>query len=179
MTNYPTPRFLPETHARHAGLRELTIPVAIKIARATDRQRLLQLAAAFRKETGGDLKRSETRAIGQLLAEPDRGRVYLIAACDKFIGYAVLCYGFSIEYGGRDAFLDEIYVTPGARRQGIGGQALKLLEAEAKADRVKALHLEVLEDNVRAESLYRRAGFVDRNSTMMTKTLTVADRIAP
>ncbi|MCG8560986.1 MAG: GNAT family N-acetyltransferase [Hyphomicrobiales bacterium] len=178
MTHYPTPRFLPESGARQTIRREITIPVAIKIARVSDRQKLLQFAAAFRKESGSELRRSESRAIGQLLSEPDHGRAYLISAHDRVIGHAVLCYGFSIEYGGRDAFLDEIYITPGARGQGIGGQVLKLLEAEATADRVRALHLEVLEDHVRVESFYRRAGFADRNSTLMTKRLTVGDRFA-
>ena len=52
------------------------------------------------------------RVLGELLSDPSLGRVWVITSGDEPVGYAVLTLGYSVEYGGRDAFLDELYVQP-------------------------------------------------------------------
>lgn len=110
-------------------------------------------------------------ALVQLLQNPSLGRVWLVYASDRPIGYVVLTLGFSLEYHGLDAFIDEIYLAPTYRGQGIGKQVLAFVENEARRLGVKALHLEVERHNQRARSLYRRLGFSDQERFLLNKWL--------
>jgi GNAT superfamily N-acetyltransferase len=65
-------------------------------------------------------ERRARRALEELLTSPDLGRIWLIVARGAAVGYVVLTLGFSLEYGGRDAFIDEFYVQPQSRGQGFG-----------------------------------------------------------
>jgi hypothetical protein len=40
---------------------------------------------------------------------------------DELAGYVILTLGFSVEYRGREAFVDELYVEEKFRRQGLAG----------------------------------------------------------
>lgn len=47
--------------------------------------------------------------------DSDNGRIYLISKDNICVGYVAICFGYSIELAGRDAFVDELFVTPAAR----------------------------------------------------------------
>ena len=87
------------------------------------------------------------------------GAVWDIRRSGALIGYVALCFGYSIEFGGRDAFIDEFFLVPEARGKGIGGRVLDAVKAEAAAAGVTALHLEVEQDNEVARRLYASHGF--------------------
>ncbi len=110
-------------------------------------------------------------AFRSLLDQPERGRIWMLAVCEETVGYIVLTIGFSFEFHGTDAFIDELYVAPEFRRRGFGMRAVERLEAEAKKLGVNAVHLEVDKGNDPAFALYRRAGFEDHNRFLMTKWL--------
>lgn len=110
-------------------------------------------------------------ALGRLLAEPQRGRVLIVGDAGSIMGYAAVVFGYSIEFHGVDAFLDEIYVLPTERGNGIGKTLLDAAEALCKAEGVVALHLEVDHSNPRAHELYVRRGFKDHTRHLMTKRL--------
>jgi len=99
-----------------------------------------------------------------LLGAPDQGRILLVQS-DKsdIVGYAVLAFGFSLEFGGRDAFLDELFIAEAFRGQGIGSAALSAVCTWARREYLCALHLQVERDNKAAKALYNRAGFEDRS----------------
>jgi ribosomal protein S18 acetylase RimI-like enzyme len=105
------------------------------------------------------------------LEHPERGRIWTLLVNEKPAGYIVLTLGFSFEFHGMDAFVDELYVLPEFRRRGFGMQAVRHLEAEAKNLGVNALHLEVDKGNDSAFELYRRTGFAYHNRFLMTKWL--------
>ena len=63
---------------------------------------------------------------------------------------------------------------PGQRGLGVASRALELMQEMARADGIKALHLEVMDGNEGAARLYRRHGWEMRESRMMTKLLTRA-----
>ncbi len=87
-------------------------------------------------------------------------------------GYVALSFGFSIELGGRDAFLDEFFIRESVRGRGMGSQALMTLVPMLRDMGVKALHMEVDHDNPKAMKLYQRAGFKARSEYfLMTRTL--------
>jgi hypothetical protein len=56
-------------------------------------------------------------ALEQLLCEQAFGRIWLIIVKDETIGYIVVTFGYSLEYHGRDAFIDEIFIAAGHRNQ--------------------------------------------------------------
>jgi ribosomal protein S18 acetylase RimI-like enzyme len=87
------------------------------------------------------------------------------------VGYAVLTLGHSIEYQGRDGFVDEIYVRPAWRRRGVARELLRALEEEAVAVGVRALHLEVERQKEAVQALYHHLGFEDHDRVLMTKQL--------
>jgi ribosomal protein S18 acetylase RimI-like enzyme len=108
-------------------------------------------------------------ALNKILADASLGRVYLMLADEMVAGYIVLTFGFSLEYQGRDAFVDELYVKESYRGQGIGKRCLQFIEGVCREIGVKALHLEVERANTRAQAVYRGAGFVEHDRYLMTK----------
>jgi GNAT superfamily N-acetyltransferase len=109
--------------------------------------------------------------LGELLAHPDWGRAWLLIADRKPVGYAVVALAFSLEFGGRSAFLDELFVRPSARGRGVGSIALRLLQQACRGLGARSVALEVHLDNARAEALYRREGFVSNGRQLMTRRL--------
>ena len=58
-----------------------------------------------------------------------------------------------------------------ARDQGRGKQVMGLVETEAGALGVNALHLEVGTGNARGQALYRKSGFAESGRLLMSKRL--------
>jgi GNAT superfamily N-acetyltransferase len=115
-------------------------------------------------------------ALQQLLKDPSRGGLWFIETDGVFIGYFVLTLGFSLEFAGRFALLDEFYVEPAHRGRGIGAQALEFIQFTAESLGVAAIRLEVDRANPRLESFYRRAGFEAHDRNLMTKWLAKSSR---
>jgi ribosomal protein S18 acetylase RimI-like enzyme len=107
----------------------------------------------------------------EFLADPSLGRAWILSEGTTTAGYIVLTLGYSFEYHGRDAFVDELYVEPQYRRRGIGRKAIEFVEEEARKMGVTALHLEVDHGNDQALELYQRAGYRDHDRYLMTKWL--------
>jgi len=104
-------------------------------------------------------------------AHPDFGKAWLIDVGNQTAGYVILTLGFSFEYHGREAFIDELYLEPKFRGQGFGTQAMEFVAGRARALGVNAIHLEVDPQNDAAVSLYRRLDYRDHWRCLMTKWL--------
>lgn len=125
---------------------------------------LLQLVADYHAFEQLQTTASErSKSIALLMENEQLGRPFLIIEDGQPIGYIVLCFGFSIEFGGIDAFVDEFYLVPSARGMGIGGHTLELVKRKAASLGVVALHLEVAKGNDRARKLYSKHGFAPRD----------------
>jgi diamine N-acetyltransferase len=108
-------------------------------------------------------------ALSTLLRDPNLGRVWLILDGNDPVGYVVICFGYSLEWLGRDAFVDEFYLMEEYRRRGWGRKAMAFVEDAARSLNVRALHLEVVQQNTAALQVYRKLGFKDRQSTFLSK----------
>ncbi len=113
-------------------------------------------------------------ALITLLRDPNLGRVWLILDREQDgdalpVGYIVLCFGYSLEWLGRDAFVDEFYLRPDYRGRGWGRRTMAFLEDAARSLNVTALHLEVMQENTRAMDLYRKLGFEGHKSSFLSK----------
>jgi diamine N-acetyltransferase len=67
-----------------------------------------------------------------LLRNPDFGLAWLILDSGTPVGYIVLCFGYSLEYLGRDAFIDEFYLLESHRGRGWGRQTLAFVVEQAR-----------------------------------------------
>ena len=110
-------------------------------------------------------------ALAALIGDPSLGRAWLIVADGQVAGYLVLTFGYSIEYGGRDAFVDELVLDAAFRGRGLGTAALEFVVAACLQLGVRALHLEVDFENEGARRLYSRLGFVEHERFLMTRRI--------
>lgn len=151
--------------------------VILEPASLADIDTLIQFSRQLNEEdpafTGGfHFDESAVRtALAQLMADPGLGRVWLITTAGEAVGYVALTFGFSLESHGRDALIDEIYVTPEQRGRGIGRQIIEQVDAEARSLGAHKLFLEVERPNSRAQTFYHRLGFIDHNRYLMSKLL--------
>lgn len=114
-------------------------------------------------------------ALRRLLSDPQIGGCWLVeritAPTTAPIGYAIATFSFDLEFGGREAYLTELWIDPPARGGGAGAAALALLADELRARGVSAMHLQVRPENPAAR-LYARAGFTTSPRRIMTRRLT-------
>ncbi len=108
-------------------------------------------------------------ALMALLRDANLGRSWLILDDGGAVGYVVLCFGYSLEWLGRDAFVDEFYLLEGYRRRGWGRKTMEFVEEAARAAGVRTLHLEVVPENTAALQVYQKLGFVEHESTFLSK----------
>jgi GNAT superfamily N-acetyltransferase len=135
----------------------------------------LMRCLAFQEPARPFDEREVAAAWEQFLSSPEFGRAWLFYVGNELAGYVVLTLGFSFEYRGRDAFIDELYIEEKFRGRGFGRQAMKFVEAQARDLGVNALHLEVDPGNEPALALYRRTGYADHGRYLMTKWLRGGD----
>ena len=110
-------------------------------------------------------------ALAPLLNADGPGWVWLIGPPDAPQGYAVMTRGYSLERGGPIALLDELYLVPTTRGQGLGAQVLEAAADACAHLGIGALLLEVERDNPAARQLYERAGFAALDRDLMVRTL--------
>lgn len=145
--------------------------ITVRAATADDHAVLLPRTRALNVHEGIQLADAALSAsLARLLASPEVGGAWLVERDGAVIGYAIVTYGYDLEYGGRDAVLTELWIDADARGSGAGTAALAALEPHLVAAGVGALHLQVRPDNP-ARHLYARAGFVASPRIVMTRKL--------
>jgi GNAT superfamily N-acetyltransferase len=112
-----------------------------------------------------------SRAVASALNDPGLAQIYLIFRGAELAGYFALTFCFSLEFHGRFALLDELYLREGFRRQKLGKAVVAFTEDLCRKAGVKALRLEVGRENHGAQSLYRVAGLKEDERNLMTKWL--------
>lgn len=141
---------------------------ALHLARPEDIDRLLPMVAAFHAEQGIDTTDATRRAgLEPLLDGSPHGVAYLIGPQRAPIGYVVISFGWALEFGGMDGFVDEIFIRPGVRGRGIGSEVLTSLPKALAGAGLKALHLEVDRKDSQTRRLYSRLRFQERESYML------------
>ncbi|NJM68525.1 MAG: GNAT family N-acetyltransferase [Acaryochloris sp. RU_4_1] len=120
---------------------------------------LVQMMAEFYAESDYPLDREwATNSFTMILNRPDFGSVWLLRQQGSVAGYLVLTVCFSMEYGGLNGFIDDLFVRSQYRRCGVASEGLSLLVAECRRRDVRALHVEVAPSNVPANATYTKFG---------------------
>jgi GNAT superfamily N-acetyltransferase len=148
----------------------VTAEPSFRLAAESDTATLLRFMRAYYAFDGHGFDEQKARAaLTALLRDPNLGRVWLVLDSEAPVGYVVICFSFSLEWLGRDAFVDEFYLLPEHRGHGWGRKAMAFVEEAARSLNVRALHLEVLRQNATALQVYRKLGFKERHSTFLSK----------
>lgn len=141
-------------------------------ATTADGDALVTMMAEFYAEAGFPVDRQRAvRVFGDLIADDRFGHAWILEADGEPAGYVVVTLGYSIEYGGVDAFLDDLFVRPAFRGMGLGRVAVNTARAYCESRGVRAMHLEVDRANAAAQRLYRSAGFEDNDRQLLTLRL--------
>lgn len=110
-------------------------------------------------------------ALTDLLNNESLGAIWLIQDQGEAIGYIVLTFGYSLEFAGRDAFIDELYVRANYQGQGIGTKTIEFVEEVCRSRCIHTLHLEVDRKNTKAQRFYDRVGFKNQGRYLLSKWL--------
>jgi hypothetical protein len=146
---------------------------SLHLATPEDLPRLLPLVASFHDHQGFDTSADHQReAIAPLLDGSPHGAVWLIGPRRAPVGYIVVSFGWSVEFGGLDAIVDELFIRNAVRKRGMGGEALDSLAKALKEGGIRAMHLEARQGDDALNKFYARARFKARDGfVLMSRVL--------
>ena len=134
---------------------------AVRRATAADAADLGRLLHDFNSEFSSPTPDAET------LAERIRGFIERDDATFLLVGagpdgLAEIRYRPTLYSEGLDSYLEELYVVPGRRGQGLGRALLEAAMETAREEGATRMDLGTSEDDKAARALYESAGFTDR-----------------
>jgi GNAT superfamily N-acetyltransferase len=153
---------------RGEGLSQIA---GIRRAVDTDLAELLGLVREFCTVDHHPYEESRIVAgLGPLLAGDGVGQVWVLEeATGALVGYAVVVWGWSLEAGGRESLLDELYVRE--RGRGAGSRLLEVAIGGARDAGALCMFLETELANERVRGFYGRHGFALESSVWMFRQL--------
>jgi GNAT superfamily N-acetyltransferase len=102
------------------------------------------------------------RELARALANAELASAWIAIANGQPAGYLLAVYVFSLEHLGLTAEIDEFLVLPSARGQGLGGELLRVAEAEFVRRGCTNVALQLGRGNDRARTFYRAQGYGER-----------------
>lgn len=109
-----------------------------------------------------------TNTFEELMRSNQYAEGYLIESEGVPAGYALIAKTFSHECGGIAIWIEEIYILPEFRSQGLGKEFFDFLES-AYGNVACRFRLELEPENEKAQRLYRRLGFEPLEYKQMVK----------
>lgn len=152
--------------------------ITFKLATEKDGPEILKMMEQFNSIDNYPFQYEQTeKNLLLFLGDPNLGRAWMIEENNSIIGYIILAFGFSFEYGGRDAFIDELFLKTAFRQKGIGKLAMDFIQEQAQIHGVKVVHLEVEQHNEVAENLYKRNGYKHNGRLLLSRRITDSKKI--
>ena len=108
----------------------------------------------------------------EFISNEHLGKSWLIYSENEIVGYIILTFIFSFEYGGKIAFVDELFIKETARGKGFGKEAIQFIQREVPKLSLKLLYLEVEPHNENAQKLYLAHDFELHNRKLMKYKVT-------
>lgn len=110
------------------------------------------------------------RAFAEMMRSGQYLSGYIFTDGDNTAGFAVTNRMMQHEAGGVMVWVEDLYIRPAYRGQGLGSHFLAWLEEQLRGDAVM-LRLETEPENERAQELYYRLGYENLNYLQMIKRL--------
>jgi ribosomal protein S18 acetylase RimI-like enzyme len=137
----------------------LAADVSVRRATLEDIPVLVALMRAFYAESSYPLDNEwASGAFRRLFSNPSLGCAWLASAGRTAIGHAVLTARYTMEHGASSGYVDDLYVEPEYRRQGIGLALLETLFRECRVRELASVYVEVGQSNRPAIALYASFG---------------------
>ncbi|HMK99193.1 MAG TPA: GNAT family N-acetyltransferase [Acidimicrobiales bacterium] len=136
----------------------------VRYAAAEDTAAIGRLLHEFNREFGEPAPPPGWLAtrVGQLL---QHGDTVVLLAGNGPDGLAVLRFRMAIWTEGLEAYLAELYVVPGLRRQGLGRALMTAVMEVCRQRGADTISIEVDEPDVGARRLYESFGFTNREGS--------------
>lgn len=148
-------------------------PLSITRLQAADQDAVVSLLVAQVKEHRFPSKSEGVAQVAARILSDEQYGFFLVARMGSdIIGVAYVSTIMSVEHGGPVGWLEELYVSPEHREQGVGSALLKAVLEQAREAGLIAIDLEVDVEHQRAESLYTRFGFRNLPRSRWVKELT-------
>lgn len=127
------------------------------------------LARMFKEDMddlGVDVERDALIELARaVIRDPDRGdpeKLCWVARLEpdgEAVGVLLANLNYSLKFAGRALWIEELYVTPSARRRSLGRLLVEHLLDWAEANEIRGVDLEAYQGNTPASILYRSLGF--------------------
>lgn len=147
----------------------LVMDIEIREYYDQDYNELVEMVNSLYREdpVGQPMKISKVEAtISEYKKHPEKLRIVILLQDNKIIGYSILVYFWSNEYGGNILIIDELYIKEKYRNDGIGSYFIKSIEEN---DDTVAIQLETTPSNKRVFNYYIRLGFEVVKNTHLIK----------
>ncbi len=106
---------------------------------------------------------------------PEKGQLLVFDDHGNIVGYCIIIFFWSNEYGGNIIDIDEICVAKEKRRSSIATDLIVWLEKTFAADAV-GFSLEIAHHNTAAQNLARQMGFVPVRNQHLIKITATAEK---
>lgn len=139
---------------------------------------LVQLVKAFHRETNIHCNENNLKQILENIISNDKiGKIWFIRHKLINAGYIAVSFGFSLEFGGFDAFVDEFFIQPAYRGFGLGREALEQVKSDLQTLGLSALHLEVSKTETGVISFYEKHQFKIRQNYHLMSAKLITDKV--
>jgi aminoglycoside 6'-N-acetyltransferase I len=148
--------------------------VTVRRAAPDDHDALLDLAVAFYAEDGFATPRAELDANLRILEAADTARTAVIDVDGTLAAFGITTTVFGLE-NGLVAELEDLYVAPHARRQGLARHLIDDSAAWARARGASRLNITIAPNGLDVSHLrryYAGRGFRDEGRSIVTLHLT-------
>ena len=141
------------------GARPLADGVEIRDARFDEIDELLPLMRAYCDFYESDPPDDGLRTMARALIEDSSQGVLLIARKGgSAVGFAAMDWKWSSLRGSRVGYLEDLFVTPDARGDGIADALIGICAERCRERALPVLQWLTAPDNLRAQSVYNRVG---------------------
>lgn len=144
--------------------------VSFNLYQEDDYKDLVQMIVALYDEDAEGEQISESKinsTISESRKNPQKITIYMFKDNDENIGYAILVFFWSNEFGGNILTIDELYVLKKYRGKGIATNFLSHIKG---TEGIVAMQLETMPSNQKALDYYKRLGFLTSQNTHLVKT---------
>ena len=121
--------------------------------------RFVRELAAFEREPDA-VEATEATLMEALFSERPAAEAVIAENAEGPLGFALFFHNFSTWTGKRGLYLEDLYVTPEARGQGVGGALLSHLAGIALDRGCARFEWSVLDWNADAIAFYRKVGAI-------------------
>ncbi|MFT6397027.1 MAG: ribosomal protein S18 acetylase RimI-like enzyme [Bradymonadia bacterium] len=133
--------------------------ITVETATEADVDRITALFMADMRDLGVSPEQGAMREVAAAAITDERIVVRVARQAGKTVGVLLANDMLSIKFPGRALWIEELYVAPEARRQGLGRILVEDLLDWALQHDYKGVELEAYRMNTAASILYRSVGF--------------------